>query len=110
MEANNDLLEQAFKELNYKWNEKYTITDFEEDIVEVESDIIYRKEKIQDLNDDIETTKLKAAEKIKEIQERLSKIEDGLYENETYLNQRKSILRQIEVIHYRELNPDLDIN
>ena len=110
MDANEiEILKEAYSNCGFKFPENATIQELKEDVTEVELLLADQKDSLEDCEDDIKSIQRKAEEKILKKKERISHINEIMDDNQTYLSQRKEILREFEVIEYKKLNPDLDI-
>ncbi len=103
------LFEQACDECDIIFTEGTTKSSYQSDVDQIEDTTSEHKIMVENYQfriDEIQRLADKKIAKFKEGIKEIEEIEDG---NVTALNQRKQILRQMEVIEYRELNPDLDI-
>ena len=105
-----ELFKKACEECNFEYNPKFSKETFEHDISEVSDKINEYKEMILDAEDDIRRIKIRAQKEVKKKEDRIENIKDVQAQNQKYVDDRKFTLTQMDVIEYRELNPDLEIN
>ncbi len=110
MTEEQEIIKQAFKDCGFKEEKDVTKEEVESELEHVNDVYETHKGLIEDYNNRIELLKVTHDNKVQEFKDKIREIEEMDDNNYMYRDHRQQILRQIEVIEYQKLNPDLDVS
>jgi len=103
------ILKDAIESLNFKWEDHYNIQDFSDEINEMKEKIQQNNDYINDCENRIKSIRMLSENRIKTQMRKIRETEESNDQNHNAVSQRESIFREIKVIEYKRLNPDLDV-